>query len=161
MAGMTLVDSKGKKRYYVLRDTDNRPLTTANYTPGIEASKSLAFFAQFPAPPDVDHLDRPPVPRLPQLDDCDLLMNATHSRTQRAGVRAAVTVVAGVLAIGCMTTSSALADDSPYPSASAPPPVKVDGTDPDLKLPAGRHARRPQGARHQVGRRGPRWRGAS
>ncbi|GHJ35358.1 hypothetical protein [Streptomyces sp. TS71-3] len=52
LAGMTLVDSKGKKRYYVLRDTDNRPLTTSDYASSIEAGKSLVFFAQFPAPPE-------------------------------------------------------------------------------------------------------------
>ncbi|GGT10685.1 hypothetical protein GCM10010271_11500 [Streptomyces kurssanovii] len=50
-AGMTLVDSKGKKRYYVLRDTDNRPLTTYAYAPFIKAGDTLTFFAQFPAPP--------------------------------------------------------------------------------------------------------------
>ncbi|MFF3287931.1 hypothetical protein [Streptomyces sp. NPDC003023] len=50
-AGMTLVDSKGKKRYYVLRDTDNRPLTTYAYSSLIRPGESLAFFAQFPAPP--------------------------------------------------------------------------------------------------------------
>ncbi|WP_240799934.1 hypothetical protein [Streptomyces sp. A1277] len=50
-AGMTLVDSVGKKRYYVLRDTDNRPLTTSNYELTIGAGKSLTFFAQFPSPP--------------------------------------------------------------------------------------------------------------
>jgi hypothetical protein len=51
LAAMTLVDSKGKKRYYVLRDTDNRPLTTYAYSSFIKAGDSLAFFAQFPAPP--------------------------------------------------------------------------------------------------------------
>ncbi|MDX3851668.1 hypothetical protein [Streptomyces sp. AK02-01A] len=51
LGGMTLVDSKEKKRYYVLRDTDNRPLTTSQYAASIEAGKSLSFFAQFPAPP--------------------------------------------------------------------------------------------------------------
>ncbi|MEU2246486.1 hypothetical protein [Streptomyces sp. NPDC019224] len=51
LAGMTLVDSVGKKRYYVLRDTDNRPLTTSNYTSIIEPGKALGFFAQFPSPP--------------------------------------------------------------------------------------------------------------
>ncbi|MFF1464846.1 hypothetical protein [Streptomyces sp. NPDC058330] len=50
LAGMTLVDSRDKKRYYVLRDTDNRPLTTTSYDSGIDAGKSLSFFAQFPAP---------------------------------------------------------------------------------------------------------------
>ncbi|MEU5824058.1 hypothetical protein ABZ798_23465 [Streptomyces sp. NPDC047803] len=52
LAAMTLVDSVGKKRYYVLRDTDNRPLTTSNYASSIEPGKSLNFFAQFPAPPN-------------------------------------------------------------------------------------------------------------
>ncbi|MGW8887603.1 hypothetical protein [Streptomyces sp. NPDC055749] len=51
LAGMTLVDSQGKKRYYVLRDTDNRPLTTTDYYSRLEAGKTLSFFAQFPAPP--------------------------------------------------------------------------------------------------------------
>ncbi|MEU3186860.1 hypothetical protein ABZ707_22085 [Streptomyces sp. NPDC006923] len=51
VAAMTLVDSQEKKRYYVLRDTDNRPLTTSGFTPSIKAGQSLSFFAQFPAPP--------------------------------------------------------------------------------------------------------------
>ncbi|WP_405806388.1 hypothetical protein OG729_14435 [Streptomyces sp. NBC_00210] len=50
-AGMTLVDSKGRKRYYVLRDTDNRPLTTYAYNSYIKPGQTLTFFAQFPAPP--------------------------------------------------------------------------------------------------------------
>ncbi|MFF3247549.1 hypothetical protein ACFYWY_28375 [Streptomyces sp. NPDC002870] len=50
-AGMTLVDSQGRKRYYVLRDTDNRPLTTYAYDGYIKPGQSLTFFAQFPAPP--------------------------------------------------------------------------------------------------------------
>ncbi|WP_031083438.1 hypothetical protein [Streptomyces sp. NRRL WC-3549] len=50
LAGMTLVDSLAKKRYYVLRDTDNRPLTTTGFAPRIDAGESLTFFAQFPAP---------------------------------------------------------------------------------------------------------------
>lgn len=54
-AGMTLVDSKAKKRYYVLRDTDNRPLTTSGYEPSIEAGAALTFFAQFPAPEAATH----------------------------------------------------------------------------------------------------------
>ncbi|GHH77360.1 hypothetical protein GCM10018793_25250 [Streptomyces sulfonofaciens] len=62
-------------------------------------------------------------------------MSAGSTRTRRAGVRAAVAVAAGVLALGC-ATAQALAD-SPYPSESAAPPVKVDGNDPDLKLPQG------------------------
>ncbi|WP_371606176.1 MULTISPECIES: hypothetical protein [unclassified Streptomyces] len=49
MAGTSLVDQTGKKRYLVLRDTDGRCLCTKfeGLTPGAETP----FFAQFPAPP--------------------------------------------------------------------------------------------------------------
>ncbi|MGW4160697.1 hypothetical protein [Streptomyces sp. NPDC004788] len=50
LGGATLVDSVGKKRYYILRDTDGRPLTTTDLTsfaPGTETP----VFMQFPAPP--------------------------------------------------------------------------------------------------------------
>jgi hypothetical protein len=50
LGGATLVDSKGKKRYYVLRDTDGRPLTTTGLTT-LEAGQALPVFMQFPAPP--------------------------------------------------------------------------------------------------------------
>ncbi|GGR99613.1 hypothetical protein GCM10010269_43140 [Streptomyces humidus] len=48
--GATLVDSKGKKRYYVLRDTDGRPLTTTGVS-SIKSGDSVPVFMQFPAPP--------------------------------------------------------------------------------------------------------------
>ncbi|GGY01617.1 hypothetical protein [Streptomyces djakartensis] len=50
LGGATLVDPKGKKRYYVLRDTDGRPLTTTGLTT-LEAGQTLPVFMQFPAPP--------------------------------------------------------------------------------------------------------------
>ncbi|MBQ0880094.1 hypothetical protein ACR31U_23160 [Streptomyces rochei] len=50
LGGATLVDSGGKKRYYVLRDTDGRPLTTTNM-PRIKPGASIPVFMQFPAPP--------------------------------------------------------------------------------------------------------------
>ncbi|MET8568502.1 hypothetical protein [Streptomyces sp. NPDC004783] len=50
LGGATLVDSKGKKRYYVLRDTDGRPLTTTKF-PALKAGEVLPVFMQFPAPP--------------------------------------------------------------------------------------------------------------
>lgn len=50
LGGATLVDSKGKKRYYVLRDTEGRPLTTTGLTT-LEAGQELPVFMQFPAPP--------------------------------------------------------------------------------------------------------------
>ncbi|MFD8251386.1 hypothetical protein [Streptomyces werraensis] len=48
--GATLVDSASKKRYYVLRDTDGRPLTTTNI-PRIKPGATVPVFMQFPAPP--------------------------------------------------------------------------------------------------------------
>ncbi|WP_031483702.1 hypothetical protein [Streptomyces bicolor] len=48
--GATLVDPKGKKRYYVLRDTDGRPLTTTGVT-SIKSGEDIPVFMQFPAPP--------------------------------------------------------------------------------------------------------------
>lgn len=48
--GATLVDSKGKKRYYVLRDTDGRPLTTTGVS-SVKSGDSVPVFMQFPAPP--------------------------------------------------------------------------------------------------------------
>jgi hypothetical protein len=50
LGGATLVDGKEKKRYYVLRDTDGRPLTTTGFS-SIKPGESLAVFIQFPAPP--------------------------------------------------------------------------------------------------------------
>ncbi|MEU3604439.1 hypothetical protein AB0E83_03055 [Streptomyces sp. NPDC035033] len=50
LGGATLVDAIGKKRYYVLRDTDGRPLTTSALD-SLGPGKSTAVFMQFPAPP--------------------------------------------------------------------------------------------------------------
>ncbi|WP_031014513.1 hypothetical protein [Streptomyces sp. NRRL F-5727] len=50
LGGATLIDAVGKKRYYVLRDTDGRPLTTTGLD-SLGPGKSTAVFMQFPAPP--------------------------------------------------------------------------------------------------------------
>ncbi|MFF1507469.1 hypothetical protein [Streptomyces sp. NPDC058326] len=50
LGGATLLDSEGKKRYYVLRDTDGRPLTTTGLSI-LGGGKSVPVFMQFPAPP--------------------------------------------------------------------------------------------------------------
>ncbi|MFJ4708049.1 hypothetical protein ACIP6I_24810 [Streptomyces anulatus] len=50
VAGATLVDKVGKKRYYVLRDTDSRCLCTTAIS-SLAPGKSAPFFIQFPAPP--------------------------------------------------------------------------------------------------------------
>lgn len=50
LAGATLVDAKEKKRYYVLRDTENRPLVTT--LASVKAKSATPVFMQFPAPPE-------------------------------------------------------------------------------------------------------------
>ncbi|MEV5430078.1 hypothetical protein [Streptomyces sp. NPDC052701] len=50
LGGATLVDGREKKRYYVLRDTEGRPLTTTGLNM-LKAGQALAVFMQFPAPP--------------------------------------------------------------------------------------------------------------
>jgi hypothetical protein len=50
VAGAVLIDEAGKKRYYVLRDTDGRCLCTMGLV-GIQPKENRPFFAQFPSPP--------------------------------------------------------------------------------------------------------------
>ncbi|MFE9359042.1 hypothetical protein ACFYPB_33800 [Streptomyces olivaceoviridis] len=50
LGGATLVDANGKKRYYVLRDTDGRPLTTTGLST-IQSGQTIPVFMQFPSPP--------------------------------------------------------------------------------------------------------------
>ncbi|MEV6005243.1 hypothetical protein AB0M29_00390 [Streptomyces sp. NPDC051976] len=50
VAGAVLVDEAGKKRYYVLRDTEGKCLCTMGLTL-IQPKETRPFFAQFPAPP--------------------------------------------------------------------------------------------------------------
>ena len=57
IAGASLVDSKGRKKYLVLRDTSGRCLCT-QFTGGVENGASAQWFAQFPAPPEgTDQVD--------------------------------------------------------------------------------------------------------
>lgn len=51
VSGGTLVDQLGKKRYYVLRDTEGRCLCSTGISK-VEAGKSVPVFMQFPAPPE-------------------------------------------------------------------------------------------------------------
>ena len=50
LGGATVVDFAHRKRYYVLRDTDGRPLTTTGLST-LKAGESVHVFMQFPAPP--------------------------------------------------------------------------------------------------------------
>ncbi|MFC7305205.1 hypothetical protein ACFQVC_13355 [Streptomyces monticola] len=50
MAGASIVDKAGKKRYLILRDTEGRCLCTT-FTP-FKQGEEKTWYAQFPAPPD-------------------------------------------------------------------------------------------------------------
>lgn len=57
MAAATLVDKKGKKRYYILRDTDGHCLCTT-FKGGVQPNETKNWYTQFPAPPkDHDKVD--------------------------------------------------------------------------------------------------------
>ncbi|MEW2394567.1 hypothetical protein [Streptomyces sp. NPDC046862] len=51
IAGASLIDQSGKKKYLILRDTSGRCLCT-QFTGGLDAGATTDWFAQFPAPPD-------------------------------------------------------------------------------------------------------------
>ncbi len=51
VAGASLVDGQGKKRYLVLRDTSGRCLCT-KFEGGLDSGQTVDWFAQFPAPPE-------------------------------------------------------------------------------------------------------------
>jgi hypothetical protein len=65
MAGASLIDKVGKKKYLILRDTGGRCLCT-KFGGGFQPSDEKPFFAQFPAPPtgtakvDFQIADMPP-----------------------------------------------------------------------------------------------------
>ncbi|MEV8308410.1 hypothetical protein AB0P36_13875 [Streptomyces flavidovirens] len=50
MAGASLVDQVGKKKYLILRDTDGRCLCT-QFSGGFKENEEKTWYAQFPAPP--------------------------------------------------------------------------------------------------------------
>lgn len=51
LAGASVVDQEGKKKYLVLRDTTGRCLCT-KFEGGVNQSQSADWYAQFPAPPE-------------------------------------------------------------------------------------------------------------
>ncbi|MEB8340049.1 hypothetical protein [Streptomyces endophyticus] len=64
VAGASLVDQEGKKKYLVLRDTQGRCLCT-KFEGGIDQGKSADWFAQFPAPPEGTKSVQLQVPTMP------------------------------------------------------------------------------------------------
>ncbi|MEU9878236.1 hypothetical protein [Streptomyces phaeochromogenes] len=51
VAGASLVDQTGKKKYLILRDTEGRCLCT-RFVGGVKSGATAEWFAQFPAPPE-------------------------------------------------------------------------------------------------------------
>jgi hypothetical protein len=51
IAGASLVDQKGKKKYLILRDTSGRCLCT-KFDGGVDQGATADWYAQFPAPPE-------------------------------------------------------------------------------------------------------------
>lgn len=64
VAGASVVDQEGKKKYLVLRDTEGRCLCT-KFEGGIDQGKSADWFAQFPAPPEGTKSVQLQVPTMP------------------------------------------------------------------------------------------------
>ncbi|MFD4988567.1 hypothetical protein [Streptomyces sp. NPDC058374] len=64
MAGATVVDTAGKKKYLILRDTSGRCLCTM-FEGGIDPNESVDWFAQFPAPPAETSKVQLQVPTMP------------------------------------------------------------------------------------------------
>ncbi|PSM39405.1 hypothetical protein C6Y14_31480 [Streptomyces dioscori] len=51
VAGASLVDQTGKKKYLILRDTEGRCLCT-RFVGGVKSGETAEWYAQFPAPPE-------------------------------------------------------------------------------------------------------------
>ncbi|MFZ3596618.1 hypothetical protein [Streptomyces sp. BH104] len=64
MAGASVVDQEGKKKYLVLRDTEGRCLCT-KFQGGIDQGKTRDWFAQFPSPPEGTKSVQFQVPTMP------------------------------------------------------------------------------------------------
>lgn len=64
LAGASLVDDSGKKKYLILRDTEGRCLCT-KFQGGIPQGGSADWFAQFPAPPEGTTKVQLQVPTMP------------------------------------------------------------------------------------------------
>ncbi|MFI8193998.1 hypothetical protein ACIF8T_35480 [Streptomyces sp. NPDC085946] len=69
--GATLVDFTGGKRYYVLRDTEGRPLTTTGLSV-LKARETAPVYMQFPAPPS---RTRQVTFQLPQFDTATIAIS--------------------------------------------------------------------------------------
>ncbi|WP_436737012.1 hypothetical protein [Streptomyces sp. BBFR102] len=64
LAGASLMDGTGKKRYMILRDTEGRCLCT-KFQGGVGRGSTVEWFAQFPAPPSGTRKVQLQVPTMP------------------------------------------------------------------------------------------------
>ncbi|MFI9780947.1 hypothetical protein ACIHCV_40975 [Streptomyces sp. NPDC051956] len=64
LAGASLVDEAGKKKYLILRDTSGRCLCT-KFQGGVPQGGTIDWFAQFPAPPEGTTKVQLQVPTMP------------------------------------------------------------------------------------------------
>ncbi|RZD74798.1 hypothetical protein [Streptomyces albidoflavus] len=64
LAGASLMDGDGKKRYMILRDTEGRCLCT-KFQGGVARGNTVEWFAQFPAPPTGTDKVQLQVPTMP------------------------------------------------------------------------------------------------
>ncbi|MFJ3992836.1 hypothetical protein ACIPWY_29820 [Streptomyces sp. NPDC090032] len=64
LAGASLVDETGKKKYLILRDTSGRCLCTT-FQGGVPQGGTIDWFAQFPAPPEGTTKVQLQVPTMP------------------------------------------------------------------------------------------------
>ena len=67
--GIFLVDVPGKKKYLVVRDSENHCLCSRGIERNLGPNASLAFWAKFPVPPDSVQKIGIVVPHFAPMDD--------------------------------------------------------------------------------------------
>jgi hypothetical protein len=67
--GIYLIDVPGKKKYLVVRDSDNHCLCSRDINRNLAPNASAAFWAKFPAPPDSVQRIGIVVPHFIPMDD--------------------------------------------------------------------------------------------
>jgi hypothetical protein len=67
--GIYLIDVPGKKKYFVVQDTDNHCLCSRDINRNVAPNGSEAFWAKFPAPPDSVQKIGIVVPHFIPMDD--------------------------------------------------------------------------------------------
>jgi len=66
--GVTLIDAAGKKRYLVIRDSDNKCLCSSDLH-GVPSKSRINLWAKFPAPPEDVKVISIDIPHFQPIDD--------------------------------------------------------------------------------------------